>query len=465
MTGIHARMRADNFFRTFTGSRKGLAFRMIIASGLLIALTVVLILRGTDVRLGLMGCALAIGAIAGDIRPIVQEFFLTLTSEKFVVPICCAMGFAHVLKQTECDQHLVRLLTNPLKRVRFLLIPGVVLVGFTVNIPVISQTSAAVCIGAVVLPLMKAAGFSALTIGSTLILGASIGGELLNPGAPELNTVANALHIDSKEVIRSILPLVIPHLIIALLVFWWLRSREERKLPLETMAPVTDLSALGVNYFKAAIPLFPLLFLLLSGPPLNLFAIPKNWLTDDKTEKFFSARLIGVAMIGGCAIAGLASPSKIKGVAKAFFEGAGYAFAEVVSLIVIAQCFGKAIELAGFKSLLEEFIKANEPLLLPLAAGVPGTFAFISGSGMAATSSLYGIFVEPAKHLGHDPMDVGALVSVASAAGRTMSPFAAVVLMVSKLTGTNPFALVRRVAPPLIVGIVAIVILRGLKAI
>ena len=62
--------------------------------------------------------------------------------------------------------------------------------------------------------------------------------------------------------------------------------------------------------------------------------------------------------------------------------------------------------------------------------------------------------------LGLDPMSVGALVSLGSAAGRTMSPVAAVVLMCATLTGANPFALARRVAVPLLAGIAVVVVLR-----
>ncbi len=100
------------------------------------------------------------------------------------------MGFAYVLRHTGCDQHLVRLLTAPVRRVRPLVLPGVCAVGFVVNIPVISQTSTAVCLGPVVIPLLRAAGFRAATVGACLLLGASVGGELLNPGAPELLTVS-----------------------------------------------------------------------------------------------------------------------------------------------------------------------------------------------------------------------------------------------------------------------------------
>jgi DcuC family C4-dicarboxylate transporter len=91
---------------------------------------------------------------------------------------------------------------------------------------------------------------------------------------------------------------------------------------------------------------------------------------------------------------------------------------------------------------------------------VPLTFAAISGSGMASTQSLYGFFHDPAVALGLDPVAIGSLVSLGSAAGRTMSPVAAVVLMCATLTGTNPFTLVRRVAVPLLTGITVVVLLR-----
>ncbi len=109
--------------------------------------------------------------------PVVREFLATFSNEKFVVPICSAMGFAYVLKHTGCERHLVLLLVKPLRTIRVLLVPGVVFVGFLVNVPLVSQTSTAVCLGAVVVPLMRASGYSMATIGACLLLGASVGGE------------------------------------------------------------------------------------------------------------------------------------------------------------------------------------------------------------------------------------------------------------------------------------------------
>jgi C4-dicarboxylate transporter, DcuC family len=423
----------------------------LILAGLIIVASVYAIAKGFDVRLTLIVAAFAIAGLKGDVAPILREFLATFSNEKFVIPICTAMGFAYVLRHTECDQHLVQLLTKPLRRFGFFLIPGVVLVGFTVNIPVISQTSTAVCIGAVVVPLMRAAGISSITIGATILLGASIGGELLNPGAPELNTVGQRLEISSSDVIPHVQKILFLHLAVATAIYWFLAVRAERRVTQPTPAAnPLETRAFRLNLVRALIPLVPLILLFLIGKPLEVFTVPKYWVVDAKAAAVYETRLIGGAMLFGVVVAALAARDKVAGVPKAFFDGAGYAFAEVVSLIVVAQCFGKAIELVGLAGLIGKAIEQAPSLLIPTAGAVPMAFGFISGSGMAATQSLYGFFVEPAQSLGADPKDVGAVVSMAAAAGRTMSPVAAVALMCAKLTGTNSFELVRRVALPLI---------------
>ncbi|MEO2088315.1 MAG: C4-dicarboxylate transporter DcuC, partial [Gemmataceae bacterium] len=221
----------------------------------------------------------------------------------------------------------------------------------------------------------------------------------------------------------------------------------------------------GVNVLKALVPLVPLLLLLLSGPPFALIHIPDHWLAAASEEmplpkKLVSGRTIGLAMLVGVAVAAAAVPRKAGGCAKAFFEGAGYGFTHIISLIVVATCFGKGIEAVGLATVLGKFIQAEPRLLTPLAVVVPWVFAAVCGSGMASTQSLYGFFHDPAVALGQNPNDVGALVSVGSAAGRTMSPVAAVALMCGKLTDTSPWQLAGRVAVPLTIGLVAVIALR-----
>jgi C4-dicarboxylate transporter, DcuC family len=442
---------------------------LLIPAALIIGLMVWLIFRGTDVRLALLLAAGALATMAGDLRPVIYKFLATFSDERFVVPICSAMGFVYVLRLTQCDQHLVHLLIRPLRRSRVLLIPGVVVTGFLVNIPVISQSSTAVCLGAVVAPLMRAAGISPITVGAALLLGTSIGGELLNPGAPELNTVAERLStqdrpVKPQEIVPAVSRLIIYHLAIATAIFWWRSSRYERNVARTKRGDNLCRDDAGakfrVNYFRAMIPVIPLLILFATGPPLNLFTIPFDWVVDEKSRSAFGTRQIGLAMLVGVAFATLAAPRQATGVVKAFCEGAGYAFATIISLIVAASCFGAAIEQIGLARWLDRLIHGAPDLLTPVAASVSLGFAVLCGSGMAATQSLYGLFVTPAEQTGLDRFDLGALVSVSAATGRTMSPVAVVSLLCGSMTATSSFALAKRVAGPLLVSWAIVVALR-----
>ena len=460
-----------------------------LAALIAVAGAVVLVVRGWDVRLVLLATALAIAGFAGierdpahwsdPLAAVVREFLGTFSNEKFVVPICTAMGFAYVLRHTGCERHLVLLLVEPLRHVRFLMVPGVIVVGFLVNVPVISQTSTAVCIGPVVVPLMRAAGYSLATIGACLLLGASVGGELLNPGAPELLTVFDKTGVSTVEQAQRYLPpLVFTQLAVSVVVcwamsFWWEKNPSPNPLPeAERGLSPPSLSGKGagglgssdppINFLKAAVPLVPLVLLFATAlpPPFNLLHVPEHWVAKPEDVKQYNSRLIGMAMIVGVFAAMAVSWEKVRDCPKVFFEGAGYGFANIISLIVTANCFGKAIETAGLATALGHLITAAPGLMQPLAAFVPLAFAAVSGSGMASTQSLYGFFHGPALEHGHDPVSVGALVSLGAAAGRTMSPVAAVTLMCGMLTTTNPFTLAKRVAVPLLVGMVVVTALR-----
>ncbi|MBI2929874.1 MAG: C4-dicarboxylate transporter DcuC [Verrucomicrobia bacterium] len=446
---------------------------MILILGLLIiAAAVWAVVRKVDVRLALLLAAAALGALTGKLDLIAQKFFATFTSQQFLVPICCAMGFSYALRHTQCDQHLVHLLVEPLRRVRAVLIPGAVLVGFLVNITIVSQTSTAVAIGTVLVPLMLAARLTAVTAGAALLLGASLGGELLNPGAPEFRTVVTeaaklSIPIESARCVQAVLPLVLLHLIVATTLFWAMSRRAEsaaaNSLGQGTSAQVSEPVApeFKVHLFKAAVPIVPiaLLFLVSLPEPLRLLDVPKSWLTSANDPiGSFDSRLIGVAMLIGVVVAALTDRKVVLGTVGAFCEGAGYAFTHIISLIVAAACFGEGVAAIGLAEVLHDVITAVPNLLLPAAGLLPLAFAVICGSGFAATQSLYGFFAAPAVGLGVAPEHVGSVVAIGAAAGRTMSLVAAVTLMCASLTKTNPIDLVKRVAVPLLAGVVVVVI-------
>jgi DcuC family C4-dicarboxylate transporter len=417
-----------------------------------IAAAVIAIARRVDVRLALFLAALAMATLAGNMMPVIATFFATLGSEQFVVPICSAMGFAHVLRQTGCDRHLIHLLSRPLLRVRPLLIPGAVLVPFIVNISVISQAGTAVAVGTVLVPLLRSAGLTPLTIAAALALGSSLGGEQLNPGAPEVNTIASRSGAAPADCVQQVAPVLMLQLAVAIAVFWPICLRAEARAAADTLPTPDETAAkmaqFRINPIKALVPIVPVLLLMVIGPPFTLISVPRSWLVDDAAGAVtFGARQVGASMLVGSALAALVVPHRAGQVTAAFFEGAGIAVTRIISIIVVANCFGEGIKQLHLDEPIRHAIAGHEALVWPLAGTITLLFALLCGSGMAATQSLYQVFVSDG--MGQEMMlRVGSVVAVSAAAGRTMSPVAAVNLVSADLTDTQPLAIARRVALP-----------------
>jgi C4-dicarboxylate transporter, DcuC family len=444
-----------------------------IAAGLVIlAIILWALARGYEVRIVLLLGAFALAALGQQAEQIVIALLQGLADSTSVVPICSAMGFAYVIRAFGCDQELVKALSRPLLYARFLVVPGTILIGFVVNIPIISQTSTSLAVGTVLIPLLRSLGLQGVVIGSALLLGASIGGELLNPGAPELVAVADKLKIKPTSLTPEVAKVVFIHLGVAMAVYLWLRRRESTVPPLSqervessatpsnsplergrTMSSPLD-TGRTILWWMALVPVVPIALLFLFGPPLNLFTWPSEWLLSPKDRpELYSPRLIGVAMLVGCLVACLAVPKQAGSVAKHFFEGAGYGYTHIISLIVIAKCFSEGIKLAGIADFIAHLAEAAPVLLLPLAALLPACLAFLSGSGIGATQGLYPLLADVAIAQQIDPILVGVLCCLGAAAGRTASVVAAVTIMCSNLTETKPLELSRRVMVPLAVAL------------
>lgn len=430
-----------------------------------VVIAAVAVARGIEVRLTLLLAAVVMGTLAGHPEAILLTFLSTFADEKFVVPICSALGFAYVLRHSGCDQHLVHLLLKPLRSARWLLIPGTVVVGYLVNLPIVSQASTVVTLGPVAIPILRAAGVSPVTTGAALLLGGSIGGELLNPGAPELNTIVQELQkpervpgrYDHQDCVRRVLPLSVCGLVVAATLFWLLSLRYERSV-VEEAAPVADEKTFRVNPLMAMVPLLPVILLYLATPSVRIIDVPSDWLTrvgeGDKRE----SRLIGAAMLFGAVVAAATKPRDLTAAVTSFCAGAGFGFQHIISLIVVATCFGAGIRQIGLAAFVASFIRDFPGGLIPSAGLIAWAFALLCGSGMAATQSLYAVFADPALHANVDPTHVGAVIAVCAASGRTMSPVAAVTLICADLTTTPPLALVRRVALPLLAGVVTVIV-------
>jgi DcuC family C4-dicarboxylate transporter len=407
-----------------------------------------MIARGVDVRLVLLLGALPVFLATGHAAEMLAKVVAEMANPGTVVPICSAMGFAYVLRVTECDQHLVELLMQPLRPWRALLIPGGIASGYLINTTIVSQAGTAAVLGPILIPLLRAGGLRAPSAGAILLLGSSAGGELFNPGAVEIRKLAELTGRSGAAVVGRLAPLNIVAFSAALCAFWVIAVQRQRSGRAEDAAAPAAIpaaegtAAFRVNRLKACVPLVPLLILFadsLMGSASLLHRL-------DGPARILAAMLLGVAAVA------VVSLSMAGGLAAAFFEGAGYAYQHVISLIVAASTFAEAIRLSGLVELVIRAIAPRPALANLVAMALPWALAFVSGTGIAPAVAIMEFFVPAADSMGLEPVRVGALASLGAHFGRTMSPAAAVVMVSSRLARATPRELIREVALPLLAG-------------
>jgi DcuC family C4-dicarboxylate transporter len=412
-----------------------------------LAVVTLLVALGIDVRLVLLAGSLPLFAATGRMGEMLAKLVAEMANPGTVVPICSAVGFAFVLRTTGCDQHLVQFLVRPLRRVRVLLVPGGIAAGYVINSTIVSQAGTAAVLGPILIPLLRAGGIAPARAGAVLLLGASMGGELFNPGAVELRKLAELTGLSGSQVVARSARLNLAACSTALLVFWLLAVRDRRRNgeadEKSSSSDETNPAApFRVNLVKALVPLLPLL-ILSSDSVLGTNPILRSL---EGPPKILAAMLIGAAA------AGLTSPRSAGGLAPSFFEGAGYAYHHVISLIVVASAFAEAIRLSGLIELVIQSIRPWPSLALVVSAVAPWGLAVIAGTGIAPAVAVMEFFVPAAQSMGLDPIRLGTLSALGAHFGRTMSPAAAVVMVSARLAQANAWELIRLVAAPLAAG-------------
>jgi DcuC family C4-dicarboxylate transporter len=143
----------------------------------------------------------------------------------------------------------------------------------------------------------------------------------------------------------------------------------------------------------------------------------------------------------------------VSGLTKAFFEGMGYAYIHVISLIIAAGCFIAGMESARLLAILVGSLHGGGVTAKVLTLLCPWLLGVVSGSGTAPSVG-FSKAVLPTLSASdvNGALNLGVLAAIGATFGRTMSPVAAVVIYTSTLTSVAPMQIVKKVAPTLAIG-------------
>lgn len=417
---------------------------------------VVLLVRRAEVRLVLLGAGFLLALLAGEPLLVFDTFGRAMVAG-LVAPICAAMGFAQVMKSTGCDQHLVELLARPLRKAKKALVPGTILAAFLVNAAVPSQASTAAAVGPIFVPLLLAAGLSLPQAGAAIILGASFGGDLLNPAAQDPLAIAGTTGLSAELIQGRAWPGLLAGSVVAALVFAW----RVNKNPAEpTEAESENHEPVELNLAKALVPLLPLVLLL--GAYLGFSGL--SWLIftpeGPEWESVASGLPVVRAMLLGVVAVALVCWTEAKNVGRYLFEGMGEAYASIISLTITAQCFGAGLAAVGLADMILGLVGDRAHLAILVAIFFPLALSLISGSGSGPVLTFAQTLLTK-MGTEHNPERLAALASLSGGFGRTLSPVSAVVIYSSGLVKCDPREVLRWVWMPLTCGALVSFVMAG----
>ncbi len=139
----------------------------------------------------------------------------------------------------------------------------------------------------------------------------------------------------------------------------------------------------------------------------------------------------------------------------------GNILTSTVGLIFVAAFFATGLQNIGLVTMLINGAK-NIGLDVTgtgvLLSAVIGVVTVLTGSGVAAFTSLAHIIPDVAKQLGTDGITIMLMMHTASEMLRAISPVAGVIIIVAGFAKVNPLTMVKRTTIPCLVGYVTMLI-------
>ena len=411
---------------------------MIYLGIIVIFVTIYLLVKQYETRMVLLASGISMAVLSGNPLAAFDAFAKAMTTGGLIEAICSVMGFAFVMKYTECDKHLIHLMVNMLVKVRPLLIPGAVFVTFAINIALPSAAGVSAAVGTILIPLLMATGVYPATAAAAVYSGTF--GSMLSPGLMHNPFVAKIAGVNVMEVIRvhavaDVVCMLIGAVSITIVAF----VIKEHKGYVPKEAPTGGVVGES-NLLYALMPITPVLLLVIGATGL----VP-----------FLSKVGVPHAMLFGALLSIAVTRKSPAQVTKNFFDGMGNGYGNILGIIISAGVFVGGMEAIGLVKAFIDMLVTSTAIVKIAATFGPFLLAIIAGSGDAAAIAFNQTVTPHAVQLGLTQVNMGSIATLSGALGRTMSPIAGAAIICATIAGVNPMELAKRNAPGMVAAVIA----------
>ncbi|MBP2626214.1 MAG: C4-dicarboxylate anaerobic carrier-like protein [Firmicutes bacterium] len=418
---------------------------LLILGGFIVILTVYCLIKQYETRMVLFCSGAVMAIIAGDLMGPFKAFSHAMQENKLFEAIISVMGFAMVMKITECDKHLINLLIKPLKKAGPLLIPATTLVTLFINTSITSSAGCSAAVGSILIPLMMAAGIHPAIAAASIYAGTY--GAIFNPGYAQVAIVVDVAKSTPVAVVANHFTALLTAGVIGafslLAVAYFRKENKGYELPADKVVEDTT-GDFKVSVLRAVIPLIPIILLVLG----SMNVIPA-----------FKQLQISHAMIIGVFCAFFVTRVNPAQISKEFWHGVGDSFGHVFGIIICALVFVSGLKSVGIIQSLIDLMISNPSIAKISSAFGPFVLGVMSGSGDAAAVAFNKAVTVDAIKFGLSPLDMGSMAAIGAALGRTMSPVAGGLIICATLAGASPMEVAKRNAPGMSLACIAVLVL------
>lgn len=374
------------------------------------------------------------------------------------IVIMILFGYSGYMNAIGANQMAVNFLVKPLMKIKrkSLFVPVVFLIGNLMSLVVPSASSLAIILMSILYPMLASMGISSLTAAGVIAMTATI---MPTPLGADNVIAANTLGYDVLNYVVWNAKISLPSLlIIAVAQYFWQKYCDKK----EGEAAYVSLNEEGLSKqkefdvpkFYAILPILPLLLIVgvgiagmfIKGITMDIFVLT--------FISFFIAVLVETLR--------LKSFKKVQDTAVEMFKGMGQGFSQVVMLVVGGSLFTSAIQTLGIIDSIMASVEASSSVGIVttlIFSGATTLFGILSGGGLAMFYAVIELIPGIAEKAGIDGILISLPMQMIANLTRTISPVAAVVMIVASTVGVSPIRILKRTSVPTIIGIISVIVL------
>ena len=409
-----------------------------------VILTIAALIKRYETRLVLFTAGLVLCCVSMQPMTAFNAFAKSMTNGGLIMAICASMGFAYVSSYTKCDQHLVHLLSKPIRGLGIFLVPICTAVTMIINIAIPSASGCAAAVGSTLIPVMLRAGISPAAAAASVMMGTY--GGVLSPGSAHNVYIAKISNMEIMDFIALHTPyslvlyaIGIVGILVMCIIF---KDKGAATVDIQVNVDHKQEEIERPNIIYAMVPLLPIVILVLGNSVLPVIKMG-----------------VAQAMVLGAVLCLLITRANPQEFSKTFFGGLGKGYGNILGIIIAAGVFAAGLRAAG---LIDTFIallrEANDIARWGGSLG-PWFLGTITGSGDAATFAFNEAVTPHAASFGMDIPHLGALAFLSGALGRTSSPIAGAMMVVAGIAMANPVEVAKRTIVPCFIGVIVLALI------